>query len=50
MSKLALFVIGLVVLIAAGPTIVAVMHAAIPLVLVVGVIALMARAVWFYTR
>jgi hypothetical protein len=49
-NKIVLVVVGLVVLIAAGPTIIAVMHALVPLVAVAGVIGLLARAVWFYTR
>jgi hypothetical protein len=49
-NKLVLVVVGLVVLLAAGPTIVAVIHAVIPLVAVAGVVAMVARVVWFYTR
>ena len=46
-------VIGLVALAlvtAAGPTLVALMHSAVPLVLVVGVVVVLLRAVWFYTN
>lgn len=50
MNRLAIAVVGLVVLIAAAPTIVAVIHALIPLIAVAGVVAMVARAVWFYTR
>ena len=50
MNKFALGVVGLVVLVAAGPTVIAVIHAAIPLIAVAGVVAMVARVVWFYTR
>lgn len=50
MNRLAIAVVGLVMVTAAGPTIVAVIHAAIPLITVAGVVAMVARVVWFYTR
>ncbi len=50
MNKLVVAVIGLVVLMADGPTIVAVLHALIPVIAVGGFVALLARVVWFYTR
>jgi hypothetical protein len=50
LNKLVITVVGLVVSVAAGPTIVAVIQAAIPLVTVAGLIGMIARVVWFYTR
>jgi hypothetical protein len=50
MNRLIGVVVGLVVLLAAGPTIVAVIHALIPLIAVAAVAGMLARAVWFYTR
>lgn len=50
MNRPTVAVVGLVVLVAAGPTVVAVLHALVPLVLVLGIIAALGRAVWFYTR
>ncbi len=41
---------GLVVLTAAGPTIVALVNHLVPLILVVGILAAVLRVVWFYTR
>jgi hypothetical protein len=49
-NRLIVAVVGLVVLMAAGPMIVAVIHAVIPLIAVAGVVAMVARVVWFYTR
>jgi hypothetical protein len=40
----------LCVLVSAGPTLVAVMNAAIPLVAVIGVLAVVLRLVFFHTR
>lgn len=40
----------LCVLVAAGPTLVAVMHAAVPLVAVGGVVAVILRLIFFHTR
>jgi len=42
--------IGLVALTAAGPTLTALMHAAVPLVIAVGVVAVALRLVYFHTR
>ena len=50
LSAATLMVVGLVVLIAACPTITYLTNVLIPLVLVVGFIAAMLRLVWFYTR
>ena len=47
---LILAIVGLVVLSAAGPAIVALAHAAVPLVLVVGIVILVLRGVWFFTN
>ena len=35
---------------AAGPTLIALVRAAVPLVLVVGVVVVLLRAVWYYTN
>jgi hypothetical protein len=43
-------VVTLAVLVSAGPTLVAVMHAAIPLIAVGGVVAVILRLVFFHTR
>lgn len=43
-------VVGLVALAAAGPTLARLFHAAVPLVLVVGVVVAVLRVVWWYTR
>jgi hypothetical protein len=43
-------VVGLAALIAAGPTIVALTHALVPLVLVVGLLALVWQLVRYFTR
>ncbi len=48
--SLAMVTVGLVVLVAAGPIIVCLARALVPLVLVIGVVAAVLRAVWFYTR
>jgi hypothetical protein len=48
-STLVTIVLGLVVLSAAGPTIAHLIHALVPLVLVVGVVGAVLRLVWFYT-
>ena len=42
-------VVTLSVLVAAGPTIVALAHAAVPLVLVVGLVVILARLAWYFT-
>jgi hypothetical protein len=49
-STLAILILGLVALGAVGPRIAAIIGALVPLVLVVGVVAAVLRAVWFYTR
>jgi hypothetical protein len=43
-------VVGLAVLTAAGPTLVELAHAAVPLVIAVGVVAVALRLVYFHTR
>jgi len=43
-------VVGLAVLVSAGPTLVSLIHAAVPLVIAVGVVALLLRLVYFHTR
>jgi hypothetical protein len=47
---LAWAVVGLVVLVAASPTLVRLMDAAVPLVIVVGVVVAALRAVFYVTR
>jgi len=49
-SMVVMVIIGLVVLAAAGPTLIRLVHAAVPLVVVGGIVACVVRAVWFYTR
>jgi hypothetical protein len=43
-------VIGLMVIAAAGPTLIRLAHALVPVVVVAGIVACAVRAVWFYTR
>ena len=43
-------IVVLCLLVSAGPTLVALAHAAIPLVLVVGVVVVVVRLVFFHTR
>jgi hypothetical protein len=43
-------VVGLVALAAAGPILARLIHALVPLVLVVGIVIAVLRLVWFYTR
>ncbi len=50
LSTLAIVVLGLVALGAVGPRIAAILSAAVPLVLVVGIVVAVLRLVWFYTR
>lgn len=50
MNRFALIVVGLVALIAAGPTLACLADALVPLVLVVGIVVAVLRVVWFYTR
>lgn len=45
-----LFIVGLAVLSAAGPVLVSILHAAVPLVLIGGTVALLLRGVWFFTN
>ena len=49
-TVLALGVVGLVVLVVAGPTLSALVDQLVPLVVTVGVVAALFRLVWFYTR
>lgn len=49
-STLAILILGLVALGAVGPRIAVIISALVPLVLVVGIVAAVLRAVWFYTR
>jgi hypothetical protein len=41
--------VGLVALVAAGPTLVAFVHALVPLVLVIGIVVACLRALFFFT-
>ena len=43
-------IVGLAVLVSAGPTLVALAHAAVPLVIAVGIVAVVLRLVVFHTR
>jgi hypothetical protein len=43
-------IVGLAALITAGPTILRLVQALVPLVLVIGVMAIVLRVVWVYTR
>ena len=49
-SALSLGVVGLVILAAAAPTIVCLSNAVIPLIVVIGVVAIVLRLAWFHTR
>ena len=49
-STLAIVILGLVALGVVGPRIAAILSAAAPLVLVVGIVVAVLRLVWFYTR
>lgn len=42
-------IVLLAVLVSAGPTIVALVHAAVPLVLVIGVVVVLMRLAWWLT-
>jgi hypothetical protein len=46
---LVIAIVGLAVLTAAGPTVVALTHAAVPLVIAAGVVTILVRAVWYFT-
>lgn len=43
-------ILGLLVLVTAGPTLVCLAQALVPLAVVVGVVAAVLRLVWFHTR
>ena len=43
-------IVGLSVLVSAGPTLIALSRAAVPLVVAVGVVAVLLRLVFFHTR
>lgn len=43
-------VVGLAVLVAAGPTLVALLDAAVPLVIAVGAVVVVLRLVWHFTN
>ncbi len=43
-------IIALTVLVSAGPTLIALVHAAVPLVIAVGIVAVVLRLVFFHTR
>lgn len=49
-SYLVIGLVTLAVLVSAGPTLVALLHAAVPLVIVVGVLAAILRLIFFHTR
>jgi hypothetical protein len=50
LGTLMLLMAGLVALVAAGPTLVALVHALVPLVLVVGVVVACLRALFLFTN
>lgn len=43
-------IVGLAVLTSAGPTVVALAHALVPIVLAVGAVAVVLRLVWYFTN
>jgi hypothetical protein len=43
-------VVVLCALVSAGPTLIRLAHAAVPLVIAIGVVVLLARLVWYFTR
>jgi hypothetical protein len=47
---LVIAIVGLAALTAAGPTVVALAHAAVPLIIAGGVVTLLVRAVWYFTN
>jgi hypothetical protein len=49
-STLVVVVLGLVALGAVGPRVAAILHALVPVILVVALSAAVLRLVWFYTR
>jgi hypothetical protein len=49
-SIMVIGLMGLIALIAAGPILVGLAHSLVPLVLVVGIVSAVLRAVWFFTR
>lgn len=50
MQALVVGVAGLVAVAVASPALTKIIHAVIPLIAVAGVVAMLARVVWFYTR
>jgi hypothetical protein len=46
----ALVIVGLAIVTAATPALTKLTHALIPLIITVGVVVALLRAVWFYTR
>lgn len=48
-ALLVAIVVTLAVIVSAGPTIVAMAHAAVPLVLVIGLVAILMRLAWWLT-
>jgi hypothetical protein len=49
-QALLLGIVGLVVLAAASPALTKLVHSAIPLLAVAGIVGSLVRIVWFYTR
>jgi hypothetical protein len=47
---LVIAIVGLAVLVSAGPTLVALLQAAVPLVVAVGALGIILRLVWHYTN
>lgn len=50
MTYLIVAIVALSVLVSAGPTLVALVHAAVPLTIAVGIVAIIVRLVFFHTR
>lgn len=49
-TYLAVGIVALILLVATGPTLLALSHAALPLIVTVGVVAIAVRLVFFHTR
>jgi hypothetical protein len=49
-TYLIIAIVALAVLISAGPTLVTLTHAAVPLIVAVGIVAVVLRLVFFHTR
>jgi hypothetical protein len=43
-------IVGLAVLVSAGPTVVALVHAAVPLIVVLAAVVVVLRLLWYFTN